>query len=121
MCANQPLEREIVRHVGCHTQIIDSKNHGNMSIPSGSKNNMFTNKPNERASGPYVCCNNKTRFLEALMTIHALNGIMVAQKTSKREIVQQFCCNTQSIDIQKRRNMNVIRRENTINMLAIKP
>src|SRR3954471_11725156 len=90
MCANQPLEREIVRHVGCHTQIIKSKYHGNMSIPSGSKNNTFANKPNERASGPYVCCNNKTRFLEALMTIHALNGIMVAHKTSEVEIVQHF-------------------------------
>src|SRR3954470_18170834 len=85
MCANQPLEREIVRHVGCHTQIIESKYHGNMSIPSGSKNDMFANKPNEKASGPYVCCNNKTRFLEALMTIHALNGIVVAhQNIGKR-------------------------------------
>src|SRR4051812_23873040 len=90
MCANQPLEREIVQHVGCHTHIINIKYHGNMSIPSGSKSDMFANKPNERASGPYVCCNNKTRFLEALMTIHALNGIMVAHKTSEREIVQYF-------------------------------
>ena len=70
-----------------------------MGIPSGSKNGMFANKPNERASGPYVCCNNKTRFLEALMTIHALNGIVVARKTSEREIVQQFCYNTQNIII----------------------
>src|SRR3954468_5865108 len=115
MCANQPLEREIVRHVGCHTQIIKSKYHGNMSIPNGSKNNTFANKPNERASGPYVCCNNKTRFLEDLMTIHALNGIVVAHKTSEREIVQHFCCNTQNIIIKMRRNMNVTRGDNTIN------
>src|SRR3954465_10741258 len=96
------------QHVGCHTQIIKRKFHSNMSIPSGSKNNLFANKPNERASGPYVCCNNKTRFLEALMTIHTHNGIMVTDKTSEREIVQHFCCNTQSIIIQKKRNMIVI-------------
>src|SRR3954471_21925080 len=105
MCANQPLGREIVQHVGCHTQIIKRKFHGDVSIPSGSKNNMFANKPNERASGPYVCCNNKTRFLEAMIIIHAINGIMVAHKTTKRENFQHFCCNTQSINIQKERNM----------------
>jgi hypothetical protein len=99
MCANQPLEREIAQYVGCHTHIIKIKYHGNMNIPSRSKNNKFANKPYERASGPYVCCNKKTRYLEALMTIHALNGIMVAHKTSEREIVQHFCCNTQSINI----------------------
>ena len=71
-----------------------------MSIASGSKNNMFANKPYERASGPYVCGNNNTRDLEALMTIHAQNGIMVAHKTLEREIVQHFCGNTQSINIQ---------------------
>ena len=109
MCANQPFEREIVHYVGCHTPIIKIKYHGNMSIPSGRKNNMFANKPYERASGPYVYCNNNMRDLESLMTIHAQNGIMVAHKTSEREIVQHFCGNTQSINIQWQRNMIVTR------------
>ena len=54
---------------------------------------MCANRPSERTSFQYVCCNNNTRDVVTLMTIHAQYGNMVAHEISEREIVQQFRCN----------------------------
>jgi hypothetical protein len=55
------------------------------------------------------------------MTMHVQNGNVFAHKTSERAIVQQFWCNTQSINIKDQGSMIATNEPNNINMLASKP